>query len=222
MLVLQLRKSSRNGHVRLARIFHSFSLMEQHIVLVEVVQDISPPLPFDIPMVLIKPEEACSTAEVYKADPLTLLEKISRNGISQDVCIYDLDPPAFKVLPSLKWLKQHVTAAGRGQYNAVFMSGSGSTIVGIGSPDPPQFVYDHDDYRDAFLSGKWQGPTLLTGKKMSGTEKLFQRLLVKPRKGRSLANFILTEEDTRMEMFYLYDLLIYKTSIAVFMNAIRL
>ncbi|XP_038992859.1 4-diphosphocytidyl-2-C-methyl-D-erythritol kinase, chloroplastic-like [Hibiscus syriacus] len=127
----------------------------------EIVQDISPPLPLDIPMVLIKPKEACPTAEVYKllrldqtsnVDPLTLLEKISMNGISQDVCINDLEPPAFEVLPSLKRLKQRVTAAGRGQYDAVFMSGSGSTIVGVGSPDPPQFVYDDDDYRDVFLS----------------------------------------------------------------------
>lgn len=31
--------------------------------------------------------------------------------------------PAFDVLPSLKRLKQRVLAAGRGQYDAVFMSG---------------------------------------------------------------------------------------------------
>ncbi|KAI9073791.1 hypothetical protein K1719_044238 [Acacia pycnantha] len=132
----------------------------------EVVQDIPPPIPLDTPMVLIKPPEACSTAEVYKrfkldqtsnVDPLTLLEKISRNGISQDVCINDLgmflaETPAFEVLPSLKRLKQRITAAGRGEYDAVFMSGSGSTIVGVGSPDPPQFVYDEDTYKDVFLS----------------------------------------------------------------------
>ncbi|PPS11174.1 hypothetical protein GOBAR_AA09467 [Gossypium barbadense] len=151
----------------------------------EFVQDISHPLPSDIPMVLIKPREACSTAEVYKrlrldqtsnVDPLTLLEKISRNGISQDVCINDLEPPAFEVLPSLKRLKQRVTAAGLGQYDAVFMSGSGSTIVGVGSPDPPQFVYDDDDYREM--------QTSFTGKKMSGTKNLFQRLFVTPWKQR--------------------------------------
>ena len=33
------------------------------------------------------------------------------------------EPPAFEVLPSLKRLKHRATAAGRGQYNAVFMSG---------------------------------------------------------------------------------------------------
>ncbi|KAJ8750225.1 hypothetical protein K2173_014140 [Erythroxylum novogranatense] len=127
----------------------------------EIVEDIPSPLSLDIPMVLIKPPEACPTAEVYKcfrldetsqADPLMLLEKISKHGITQDVCVNDLEPPAFKVLPSLKRLKQRFVVAGRGQYDAVFMSGSGSTIVGVGSPDPPQFVYDEDEYQDVFFS----------------------------------------------------------------------
>lgn len=127
----------------------------------EVVKDIPPPVPLSTPMVLIKPPEACSTAEVYKrlrldqtskVDPLTLLDRISREGISQVVCINDLEYPAFEVLPSLRRLRQRVIAAGRGQYDAVFMSGSGSTIVGIGSLDPPQFIYDEEDYKDVFLS----------------------------------------------------------------------
>ncbi|XP_056168857.1 4-diphosphocytidyl-2-C-methyl-D-erythritol kinase, chloroplastic/chromoplastic isoform X2 [Syzygium oleosum] len=62
------------------------------------------------------------------------------------------EAPAFEVLPSLKRLKQRIMAAGRGQYDAVFMSGSGSTIVGVGSPDPPLFVYDEEEYKDVFLS----------------------------------------------------------------------
>ncbi|XP_043692697.1 4-diphosphocytidyl-2-C-methyl-D-erythritol kinase, chloroplastic/chromoplastic isoform X1 [Telopea speciosissima] len=127
----------------------------------EVVQDFPLPIPLDMPMVLVKPQQACSTAEVYKrlrmdqtskVDPLVLLEKISEKGISQDVCVNDLELPAFEVLPSLKKLKQRVLAASRGQYDAVFMSGSGSTIVGIGSPDLPQFLYDDDEYQDVFLS----------------------------------------------------------------------
>ncbi|KAF8026394.1 hypothetical protein BT93_F3010 [Corymbia citriodora subsp. variegata] len=127
----------------------------------EVVQDIPPPISLEIPMVLVKPPQACSTAEVYKrlqlnktsnADPLALLEKLSKDGISQDVCINDLEAPAFEVLPSLKRLKQRIMAAGRGQYDAVFMSGSGSTIVGVGSPDPPLFVYNEEEYKDVFLS----------------------------------------------------------------------
>lgn len=127
----------------------------------EVVENIPSPAHFDVPMVLVKPPEACSTAEVYKhlrldqtsqIDPLELLDKISKNGISQDVCVNDLEPPAFEVLPSLKRLKQRITAAGRGLYDAVFMSGSGSTIVGVGSPDPPQFIFDDDEYGGVFLS----------------------------------------------------------------------
>lgn len=34
-----------------------------------------------------------------------------------------------------------------------FVLCSGSTIVGIGSPDPPQFLYDDEAYKDVFLSG---------------------------------------------------------------------
>ncbi|KAJ7964921.1 4-diphosphocytidyl-2-C-methyl-D-erythritol kinase [Quillaja saponaria] len=118
----------------------------------EVVQSIPPPVAMDTPMVLIKPQQRLRLDQTSKVDPLALLEKISRDGISQDVCINDLETPAFEVLPSLKRLKQRVTAASRGQYDAVFMSGSGSTIVGIGSPDPPQFIYDDDEYKDVFLS----------------------------------------------------------------------
>ncbi|KAL0285303.1 UNVERIFIED_CONTAM: 4-diphosphocytidyl-2-C-methyl-D-erythritol kinase, chloroplastic [Sesamum calycinum] len=158
----------------------------------EVVEDIPPPVPFDVPMVLIKPPEACSTAEVYKRfrldqtsqiDPLTLLEKIGRNGISQEVCVNDLEPPAFEVLPSLKRLKQRIAAAGRGQYDAVFMSGSGSTIVGVGSPDPPQFVYDDDEYKNVFLSeanfitrspNQWYAEPISTNAATSPTETSVQ------------------------------------------------
>jgi 4-diphosphocytidyl-2-C-methyl-D-erythritol kinase len=127
----------------------------------EVVRDIAPPISLDTPMVLIKPKEECSTAEVYKLfsmervstkDPEELLREISQNGISQNVCINDLEPPAFEVLPALKALKERVAAAGRGRYQAVFMSGSGSTIVGVGDSEPPQFIYDEEQYRDTFIS----------------------------------------------------------------------
>jgi 4-diphosphocytidyl-2-C-methyl-D-erythritol kinase len=33
------------------------------------------------------------------------------------------------------------------------MHNSGSTIIGIGSPDPPQFIYDDEEYKNVFLSG---------------------------------------------------------------------
>ncbi|KAL9263812.1 4-diphosphocytidyl-2-C-methyl-D-erythritol kinase, chloroplastic/chromoplastic-like protein [Drosera capensis] len=128
----------------------------------EVVEDIPPLIDLDTQMVLIKPPEACSTAEVYKSlrldqtsmvDPLHLLRKISADGISQDVCINDLESPAFQVLPSLKQLKERILEANTGQYDAVFMSGSGSTIVGVGSQEAPRFVYDENEYQGVFISG---------------------------------------------------------------------
>eukprot|EP00270_Netrium_digitus_P012770 TRINITY_DN4184_c0_g1_i1.p1 TRINITY_DN4184_c0_g1~~TRINITY_DN4184_c0_g1_i1.p1 ORF type:complete len:429 (+),score=71.65 TRINITY_DN4184_c0_g1_i1:127-1413(+) len=128
----------------------------------ELVEDLLPsPIDLNMPMVLMKPSAACSTADVYrkfsldsasKADPRALLAAIVTNSITQDTCINDLEAPAFEVLPMLKKFKQRVTASGRGRYNAVFMSGSGSTIVGIGDTEPPMFVYDEDEYADVFVS----------------------------------------------------------------------
>lgn len=127
----------------------------------EVVTGIPSPIHLGTPMVLIKPKEECATAEVYKkfrldqassVDPQELLKDIEQHGISQRVCVNDLEFPAFEVLPSLNRLKQRVTAAGRGRYKAVFMTGSGSTIVGVGSAEAPQFLYDEDEYSEVFIS----------------------------------------------------------------------
>lgn len=30
---------------------------------------------------------------------------------------------------------------------------SGSTIVGVGDPEPPQFIYDEERYQDVFTEG---------------------------------------------------------------------
>ncbi|CAI7893682.1 unnamed protein product [Closterium sp. NIES-54] len=127
----------------------------------EIVEDVTPILPLDLPLVLMKPPEACSTADVYrkfrldrasKEDPGVLLERVRQEGITQATCVNDLEPPAFEVLPSLKSFKTRVAAAGRGRYSAVFMSGSGSTIVGVGHPDPPEFIYDDDAHANVFVS----------------------------------------------------------------------
>lgn len=40
--------------------------MEICICFFQIVQDIPSPIPSDIPMVLIKPQQECFTAEVYK------------------------------------------------------------------------------------------------------------------------------------------------------------
>ncbi|BBM98793.1 4-diphosphocytidyl-2-C-methyl-D-erythritol kinase [Marchantia polymorpha subsp. ruderalis] len=126
----------------------------------EVVESV-PSISLSTPMVLMKPQEECGTADVYKllrledcssADPQELLNDVMKNGITQSVCINDLETPAFKVLPSLKLLKQRIAAASRGRYQAVFMSGSGSTIVGVGDSQPPEFLYEEEQYSNVFIS----------------------------------------------------------------------
>ncbi|GAQ81020.1 4-diphosphocytidyl-2-C-methyl-D-erythritol kinase [Klebsormidium nitens] len=131
----------------------------------EIVEDIQPPpVPLDTPMVLIKPRASCKTPAVFKkfslerassADPRELLRSITEHGIRQEFCVNDLEEPAFEVLPSLKRLKERISSGGRGKYSAVFMSGSGSTIVGVGDPEPPQFIYDEERYQDVFTEAAY-------------------------------------------------------------------
>ncbi|CAM6127280.1 unnamed protein product [Calypogeia fissa] len=127
----------------------------------EVVRDIPSPFDPSTPMVLIKPPEECSTPEIFKnfklsdssqADPEELLDSVIKHGITQSLCINDLEAPAFQVLPSLKQLKDRISAASRGRYEAVFMTGSGSTIVGVGDVEPPPFLYDEEQYSSVFIS----------------------------------------------------------------------
>jgi 4-diphosphocytidyl-2-C-methyl-D-erythritol kinase len=39
------------------------------------------------------------------------------------------EPPAFEVLPALMALKERMAAAGRGHYQAVFMSGRSASLI---------------------------------------------------------------------------------------------
>jgi 4-diphosphocytidyl-2-C-methyl-D-erythritol kinase len=99
------------------------------------------------PLVLVKPQEGLSTPMVFKAlnlatrssaDPEALLAALAQRGCGADVCVNDLEPPAFAVMPELAALKQRLLATGR--YSAVFMSGSGSTVVCVGADDPPEWA----------------------------------------------------------------------------------
>ena len=44
------------------------------------------------------------------------------------LCVNDLEPPAFTVLPKLAQMKARMAADAERKYDAVFMSGSGSTL----------------------------------------------------------------------------------------------
>ena len=74
-------------------------------------------------------------------DPLDLLEKITSQGKCEDaICVNDLEAPAFSKLPELQELKDKLRGAGTTGVSSVFMSGSGSTIVQVGSDVVPEFV----------------------------------------------------------------------------------
>ena len=98
-------------------------------------------------LLLIKPQEGLSTPTVFKAldlstrstaEPEALLSALAAEGCNARVCVNDLEPPAFAVMPSLAALKARLLATGR--YSAVFMSGSGSTVVCVGDDDAPDWA----------------------------------------------------------------------------------
>lgn len=72
------------------------------------------------------------------ADPEALLRTLASSGPSAPACVNDLEPPAFTVMPSLASLKNRLAASGL--YDVVFMSGSGSTLVCLGSDEVPPWV----------------------------------------------------------------------------------
>eukprot|EP00878_Enallax_costatus_P028365 GHUV01030635.1.p1 GENE.GHUV01030635.1~~GHUV01030635.1.p1 ORF type:complete len:128 (+),score=46.49 GHUV01030635.1:485-868(+) len=87
-----------------------------------------------------------------KADPLRLLSQMTQQGsITQDLCVNDLEQPAFDNLPELAELKQRLTEAGGDKFSAVFMTGSGSTIVCVGDDAAPRFLSDQQ-YQGLFVS----------------------------------------------------------------------
>mmetsp|Transcript_4970 Transcript_4970/g.9053 ORF Transcript_4970/g.9053 Transcript_4970/m.9053 type:complete len:359 (-) Transcript_4970:199-1275(-) len=141
----------------------------------EVVEDVSPPLPLDMPILLVKPPIGLSTPQIFKAldlerrssaDPLQLLKGLAAEGrCTPDLCVNDLEQPAFDTLPELLRLKERLTAEGK--YSVVFMTGSGSTIVAVGDDTPPEWLSE-GDFGELFVSktrlitrqpGEWYVPS---------------------------------------------------------------
>ncbi len=97
-------------------------------------EDVDPPLPLTTPLLLVKPPVGLSTPEVFRAldlarrstaDPLDLLRGLAARGaIDPELCVNDLEQPAFDVLPSLAQLKQRLIADSDGRFSAVFMTGA--------------------------------------------------------------------------------------------------
>jgi 4-diphosphocytidyl-2-C-methyl-D-erythritol kinase len=126
----------------------------------EVVENVPPPLPLDTPLLLVKPPIGLSTPDIFKAldltrrsaaDPRQLLADLSSLGAQQAVCVNDLEQPAFDRLPALAELKTRLIEEGGGACSSVFMTGSGSTIVCVGSDVAPAFLKE-GQYSDLFVA----------------------------------------------------------------------
>lgn len=105
----------------------------------EIVEDVEPPLPLTTPLLLVKPPLGLSTPEVFRAldlgrrstaDPLELLKGLAARGaVTPELCVNDLEQPAFDVLPSLAQLKQRLIEESEGRFSAVFMTGVYSSTL---------------------------------------------------------------------------------------------
>jgi len=126
----------------------------------EIVENVDPPLGLGVPLLLVKPPIGLATPAIFKAldlerrstaDPRQLLESMTQDGMSPALAVNDLEQPAFDILPELKELKDRLAAEGGDAFSAVFMTGSGSTIVGVGSHSVPAFLSE-PQHADLFVS----------------------------------------------------------------------
>jgi len=142
----------------------------------EIVEDVKPPLPLDLPILLVKPPIGLSTPQIFKAldldrrstaDPLELLKGLADQGCTAELCVNDLEQPAFDTLPELLALKDRLAEEGGDAFSVVFMTGSGSTIVAIGDDTAPKFL-EEPQYEDMFVAktrlitrkpGEWYKPS---------------------------------------------------------------
>jgi len=109
----------------------------------EIVTPVRPlPISADLPVFLVKPSYGLSTPKVFGAfdlsavspvDPEELLKSFQQQGVQHSSWINDLEPPAFTVCPELGDLKSFLASEEHG-FQAVLMSGSGSTIYCLGEP----------------------------------------------------------------------------------------
>jgi 4-diphosphocytidyl-2-C-methyl-D-erythritol kinase len=147
----------------------------------EIVRDMPALLDPQYPILLIKPSTPLSTGAVYKAldvnkcskvNPDELLERFyNEKTPSQDLCINDLELPAFGEMAILQDVKKELIATG--EYESVFMSGSGSTMVCLGNhliQEDTNFERESKDDWLAVLTqpinredrSKWYEPSFLT------------------------------------------------------------
>lgn len=128
----------------------------------EIVKFVEPPFRHSQNIILVKPSEGLSTPEIFKSlglqpgeelpgpDPPELLSSMQSRGMHPELCINDLEPPAFNALPALGSIKQRLQESSASE--AVFMSGSGSTMLCWGAPEVPSWAADDGNMYTATCS----------------------------------------------------------------------
>lgn len=111
---------------------------------------------------LVKPNYGLSTGKVFKAmdysalskvDPEELLQTFKDKGTSHSFWVNDLESPAFTVSPELSDLKDYLNGCG---FEAVLMSGSGSTIFCLGDPGDGAEAFEASAKEKFDIEGIWK------------------------------------------------------------------
>ncbi|CAJ1406949.1 unnamed protein product, partial [Effrenium voratum] len=120
------------------------------------------PIKDGLSVFLVKPNYGLSTGKVFKAmdlealskvDPEELLKAFKEKGTSHSSWVNDLEKPAFVVSPELKELKEFLSECG---FEAVLMSGSGSTIFCLGEPKEGKEAFEATTKERFDIEGIWQ------------------------------------------------------------------
>jgi len=121
------------------------------------------PIQEDLSVYLVKPNWGLSTGKVFQAmdlsalstmDPEELLQTFKDKGTSHSSWINDLEKPAFKVSPELSKLKDFL--AQEWDFQAVLMSGSGSTIFCLGDPKGGAQAFEDATKEKFEIEGIWR------------------------------------------------------------------
>jgi 4-diphosphocytidyl-2-C-methyl-D-erythritol kinase len=118
----------------------------------EVMTPTDPLLKAGTKLTIVKPNVGLSTPSVFKAldygelsqlDPDAVLlpaflkdPEGSIENVPAEYFLNDLEPPAFRCVPELLWLKKTLEEVPGFQH--VMMSGSGTSIYCLGEPDDPE------------------------------------------------------------------------------------
>merc|ERR1719491_857406 len=118
---------------------------------------------------LVKPRYGLSTPKVFKAmdldsrstaDPKDLLRTFQEKGVAHSSWVNDLEQPAFAVCPELGELKAFLAEGGGFNFQAVMMSGSGTTIFCLGEPEGGHAAFEEATRSRFDIEGIWRSSFL--------------------------------------------------------------